>query len=102
MIFDVMEVVSGNPVRLRPDFVSSAVAGSLFVFSLVPEEPCAIGATVRGSEIEWRAKDDNDLGIPVRLVVAGIHLHFPDWDMPRKTDAERERSWGFWEKEWKP
>jgi hypothetical protein len=106
MIFDVYRAASGTNGRkeatleLRPDFVASAVAGSLFVFSAVPDEPIPIGCRVEDGQVIVSLDYPIGLAVNVTIIVAGIHRHFPDWDMPHRTDAEAQKSWEFFNGEY--
>lgn len=97
MLFDVYHGAIGDAVPLRPDFVASVVPGSLFVFSLVTSSAMPVGGRVADGLL----LTEGVRRVAFTAVVAGIHRHFPDWDLPRKSDAEREHSWAWWAQEWR-
>jgi hypothetical protein len=129
MIFDIYRTRGESTLDLRPDFVASAVPGSLFVFSAVADVPCTVGCRVEGAQVmvrvgcgphERSAPDSGEaagLPVPVQaqsslesneltqpgvtVTVAGVHRHFPDWDMPHRSDAEAQRSWDFFNGEYR-
>lgn len=97
MIFDTYRAYSDEAIELRPEFCESAIPGSLFVFSVVPEIETSYGASVRGGTAVVRTTAQ----CYCRVVVAGIHRNFPDWDMPSVSDEAMARSHAFFGKEWK-
>ncbi|MEP6671713.1 MAG: hypothetical protein ABJF10_21310 [Chthoniobacter sp.] len=108
MVFDVYQVETisqrvlsddfEGQLALRPDFVASAVPESLFVFSVAPDYPSPFACRIRENHVCVLTKER---AARVTVVVAGIHRDFPDWDMPHKTDAQREKSRAFWGQEWR-
>lgn len=96
MIFDRYRAYSEEPVKLRPEFVDSAVDGSLFVFSVVPEIDASFGASVIGDHAVVRAS----VGCYHTVIVAGIHKHFRDWNMPQVSDEAARKSWALFNQEY--
>lgn len=97
MIFDVYRAYSEEAFPLRPEFVESAVEGSLFVFSVVPEIECAFGAKVIGGAAVVRSST----GCYSTVVVAGVHKHFPNWDMNEVSDDAMRISREFFNQEYR-
>lgn len=96
MIFDVLRGTRGE-VPMRPGFIASGVPGSQFVFSVVPDTDTPFGALVIGKSVLLRCA----LAVPCTIVVAAVHKNFPDWDMPKKSDAALKHSKEFWAGEWR-
>lgn len=98
-LFDIMRINSGRPVPLRGDFLAAIVPGSAIVQAVVPDYRCEAGARIEADQVIV----DCLSGMPIRctVTIAGINRNFPTWDLPRKTDAERERSIAFWSQEWR-
>lgn len=94
MLFDIYAGRVGDRVPLRDRFSASLVDNSVFAFSVVPP---SLGAEVVDGEL----KMDGPAGTPFLAVVAGVNRHFPDWDMPLKTDEEAKRSKDFFAREWR-
>lgn len=95
-LFDVLRVKAGTHL-LRPRFLAAVVPGSLIAMGAVPDRACGVSVIVVGSGVVVNATDNNAI---ITLTIAGTHKHFPDWDLPLKSDAQREKSINFWAQEW--
>lgn len=94
--FDLMTVCVGESY-IRPGLLVATIPESLFLFSLVPDRPCRVCGRVAGAKI---AIESTDPSATVTVVIAGINKDFPDWNMPQRTDAERDKLWKFLGQEW--
>jgi hypothetical protein len=97
LIFDEYRVYSGELFALRPEFVESTAPDSMFIFSVVPEMVTRFGARVVDSEVIV----ETDAGCYCRVIVAGVHKHFPLWDMKEVSDEAAAKSRKFFNQEWK-
>lgn len=99
-IFDILRMPTNHWVRLRPDFYASTASGSLFVQAVVPDNACTWEAHIGGDMVRVVCAAETTCTV----TVYGRHLHFPgpEWVMPHQTDQARQRSWDFWNGEWKP
>lgn len=97
MLCDRYEGRTNSVTPLRDDFADSLVGGSAFVFSIVTDEDIPLGACIEDDRLVVMAERE----VYFSAIVAGINRHFPDWDMPKKSDEARDKSWAFWAQEWR-
>lgn len=81
-------------IPLRERFIAATVPGRIYVRSIVSDVPCLVGAEVVDGILLIRVVDNTPANLTV--TVAGINRNFPEWDMPTKTDTEREHAERFW------
>lgn len=97
-LFDILRVPCGTH-PLRDKFLAAVVPGTLQVFSVVANRACQASAQVVGTHVVVSASVE---AVELTVMVTGVHKHFPDWDLPLKSDEQRERSQQFWAQEWSP
>jgi hypothetical protein len=96
--FDVYHLRAGQGrMTVRPKFLASIVGGSAFILSAVPSRRCDMSARLEDDAV---VVECGASGVDVTVVVAGINIRFPDWDMPLVSDVARERSQRWWAQEW--
>jgi hypothetical protein len=92
-LFDRIENAKDGTV-IRSKFMASIVVGSAFVFSVVTDRKCQPAARVQGNLVRLEGVER------ARVIVAGVHRNFSDWDLRTVDDETRERSEKFWAQEW--
>lgn len=97
-LFHVVRGRSGE-YALPDGFVDSLAPDTLGILSAVPNALCGHSCRMVGRRVVINSDDE---GAQFSVVVYGVNRHFPDWDMPLKTDQERDCSWKFWRQEWIP
>lgn len=95
-LFDVLTMGAGQQ-SLRIGFRASVVPGSLEIMSAVTDALTECRVWLEDSVVRMKAP----AGVRCQVVICGINRHFPSWDMPLKTDAERDCSWRFWSQEYR-
>jgi hypothetical protein len=85
---------SFRQLALREKFLAAIVPGSAVVYSLTPAAAVPVGAFIVDGILHIDAAPSAQLNLTI--VVAGVNRNFPDWDMPARTDEERERAERFW------
>lgn len=81
-------------IPLRERFIAVCVPERIYVRSIVSDIPCLVGADVQDGILRIRVINDTPANLTI--TVAGVNRNFPDWDMPNKTDTEREHAERFW------
>lgn len=116
-VFELVDVVPGELTMLDPRFVECCAPGTLQIVSVVSphlRRPMTAellqdetgGVAVRvcaGPEFYHRSVPGfKPYGerTTATVMILGTHRHFPDWDLPVKSDTDRQRSWNFWSQEW--
>lgn len=95
-LFDIMKMPVGES-KIRQGLTQAAVTGSLFVWGLSADKPGRVSAEVTDDIVSAQADDPAS---NLTVVVAGVNRHFPEWQMPQRTDQERDSLWRFLGQEW--